>query len=164
MSVSVSVSMSMLVTVLVPVCPCVCVWGALSSDDVALCVCVCDYCCTVLLFETKCPQLVSTSLASSHGSAVEVQQNHAADLGGGLGGATSHDELDETALTTSTSPCLDVNGLQNTSQRLYCRTSLSDLSLISHRLSFRSYSSDDLVSATLLSLKSQRHQVANASC
>jgi hypothetical protein len=156
--------MSMLVTVLVPVCPCVCVWGALSSDDVALCVCVCDYCCTVLLFETKCPQLVSTSPASSHGSAVEVQQNHAADLGGGLGGATSHDELDETALTTSTSPCLDVNGLQNTSQRLYCRTSLSDLSLISHRLSFRSYSSDDLVSATLLSLKSQRHQVANASC
>jgi hypothetical protein len=142
----------------VSVCLCV---GALSSDNVALC--VCGYCCTVLLFETNCPQLVSTSLASNHGSAVEVRQNHAADLGGGLGGATSHDELDETALTTCTSPCLDVNGLQHTSQRLYCRTSLSDLSLISHRLSFRSYSSDYLVSATVLSLKSQRHQIANAS-
>ena len=152
--------MSVLVTVLVPVCPCVCVWGPCLAT---MSLCVCGYCCTVLLFETNCPQLVSTSLASNHGSAVEVRQNHAAELGGGLGGATSHDELDETALTTCTSPCLNVNGLPNTSQRLYCRSSLSDLSLISHRLSFRSYASDSRVSATLVSLKSQRHQVANAS-
>jgi hypothetical protein len=153
--VSVSVSMSMSVTVLVSVFPCVCVCGVLSSDGVALS--VCDFYCTVLLFETNCPRLVLPSLASSHAPAVEVQQDHAADLGCGLGGATSHLELDETALTTCTSPCLNVNGLPIISQRLYCRSFLSDLSLISQRLSYRSYHSDYLVPATLLSLKSQRH-------
>ena len=72
--------------------------GTAASCMGLVAVAVCDYYCTVLLFETKCPRLGSPSLASSHAPAVEVRQDHAAGLGCGLGGATSHVELDEKAL------------------------------------------------------------------
>jgi hypothetical protein len=92
-----------------------------------------------------------------HAPAVQVRADHAEGAGGGLGGATPHVELAETALITCTALLLNVNGLPIISQRLYCRSCLTDMSLISQRLSYRSYPSDYLVTATSLSLKFQRH-------